>query len=209
MTETAPIAAYMPPDAAAERPGSTGKPAIHCELRLVDATGGDVPVDEKGEILIRGPNVMSGYWNDPEATRAAFCDGWFRSGDIAHFDAEGFLYVDGRSKDVIVSGGENVYPALVENVLDDCPALAEVAVVGAADDYWGEIVVAVVVVKPGCAIDSRGVIDFCEGRIAHFERPREVLVVDALPRNAMGKVVKADVRRLAAERLLSSGAYQD
>jgi fatty-acyl-CoA synthase len=194
-TETAPIAAYMPVWGTIERPASTGKTAIHCEIRLVDEDGSDVAVGEKGEILVRGPNVMTEYWNDPGATRAAFTDGWFHTGDIAHCDSDGFLYVDGRSKDMIISGGENVYPAAVENVLSECTDLSEVAVVGRPDDHWGEVVVAVVVPQ-GESRDAGKILNFCEGRIAHFETPREVVFVDELPRNAMGKVEKEALREM-------------
>lgn len=195
-TETAPIAAYMPVRETAKRPASTGKPAIHCDIRLVDENGCDVPPGEKGEILVRGPNVMTEYWRDPEATQAAFTDGWFHTEDIAHRDIDGFLYVDGRIKDLIISGGENVYPAAVESVLSECTDVQEVAVVGRPDDVWGEVVVAVVVQ----ASEDRNVgkiLNFCDGRIAHFETPREVIFVDHLPRNAMGKVEKDVLREIA------------
>jgi fatty-acyl-CoA synthase len=188
-TETGPIAAYMPYRETMQRPASTGKPAMHCEIRLVDENCHDVETGEKGEILVRGPNVMTGYWDDPEATEAAFSDGWFHTEDIAHWDSDGFLYVDGRIKDMIISGGENVYPAAIEKVLSQYPDLIEVAVVGRPDDHWGEVVVAVVVPK-GDERDAGKLLGFCEGRIAHFEIPREVVFVDKLPRNAMGKVVK-------------------
>ncbi len=197
-TETAPIAAYMPIGEIAERPTSTGKPAIHCEIRLVDEDDRDVPAGDKGEILVRGPNVMTEYWKDPEATRAAFSNGWFHSGDIGHFDSDGFLYVDGRSKDMIITGGENVYPAAVENVLSDCADLSEVAVVGRPDDHWGEVVVAVVVPQ-GTNRDAEKIISFCEGRIARFETPREVIFVNELPRNAMGKVEKEALREMVLQ----------
>lgn len=188
-TETAPIAAYMPYRETMQRPASTGKPAKHCEIRLVDEDCHDVAIGEKGEILVRGPNVMTEYWNDPEATAAAFSDGWLHTGDIAHYDNDGFLYVDGRIKDMIISGGENVYPAVIEKVLSQCPDLSEVAVIGRPDDYWGEVVVAVIVPN-GEVRDAERILNFCEGRIAPFEMPREVIFVDKLPRNAMGKVVK-------------------
>ncbi len=188
-TETAPIAAYMPYGETMQRPASTGKPARHCEIRLVDEECHDVAIGDKGEILVRGPNLMTEYWNDPEATAAAFTDGWLHTGDIAHYDKAGFLYVDGRSKDMIISGGENIYPAVIEKVLNQCPDLSEVAVIGRPDDYWGEVVVAVVVPN-GEVRDTEGILNFCEGRIAQFEMPREVIFVDKLPRNAMGKVVK-------------------
>ena len=197
-TETAPIAAYMPVRQTMQRPGSTGKPAIHCDLRLVDKNGNDVPAGEKGEILVRGPNVMTEYWKNAEATSAALSQGWFHTGDIAHFDNDGFLYVDGRSKEMIICGGENVYPAVVENVLAECDDISEVAVVGVPDDYWGEIVVAVVV-PSGSKREVKDILDFCEGRIAHFETPREVIFVDQLPRNAMGKVEKETLRQTAMQ----------
>jgi len=192
-TETAPIAAYMPFRQTLKKPASTGKPAMHCEIRLVDEEGHDVEPGKKGEILVRGPNVMTGYWNDPAGTAAALTNRWFHTGDVAHYDDDGFLYVDGRIKDMIICGGENIYPAAVETVLSQCPDVAEVAVVGRPDDHWGEIVTAVVVPK-GSEQDAGKILSFCEGRIAHFETPREVIFVDQLPRNAMGKVVKEKLR---------------
>ncbi len=188
-TETAPIAAYMPIEATLRKPGSTGKPAMHCDIRVVDENNQEVANGNKGEILVRGPNVMTEYWNDSAATRAAFTDGWLHTGDIGHLDTDGFLYVDGRSKDMIISGGENIYPAIIENILSQCPELSDVAVIGRPDEYWGEIVVAVVV-PSGEERNAEKIINFCEGRIAHFEMPREIIFVDELPRNAMGKVVK-------------------
>lgn len=195
-TETGPIAAYTPPEDAARKPASTGKTAVHCEIRLIDEEGDEVAVGEKGEILVRGPNVMTAYWGDAQATREAFTGRWFHTGDVGHFDEEGFLYVDGRIKDMIISGGENIYPALIENLLLECDEIEEIAVVGLPDDYWGEIAVAVVAAKAGRTIDAGQVLDYCSGRIAAYSRPREVIIVDQLPRNAMGKVVKEDVREL-------------
>jgi len=198
-TETGPIAAYTPPADAARKPASTGKTAAHCEIRLVDEKGDEVAVDEKGEILVRGPNVMTEYWGDAEATLDAFTGRWFHTGDVGHFDAEGFLYVDGRIKDMIISGGENIYPALIENLLIGCDEIAEIAVVGRPDDYWGEIAIAVVAVKQGCSITAEQVLAYCSGRIASYSCPREVIMVDQLPRNAMGKLLKKDVRQLVMD----------
>jgi len=199
-TETAPIAAYMPFREVMQRPGSTGKPALHCDIRLVDEGNEDVAEGQKGEILVRGPNVMTEYWNAPEATRAAFTGEWFHTEDIAHWDSEGFLYIDGRSKDMIISGGENIYPAVIENLLGEWKELSEVAVVGRPDEHWGEVVVAVLVAR-GSHPDVAAVRGFCEGRIAHYAIPREVLIVDELPRNAMGKVVKEEVRDMVLQRM--------
>ncbi len=204
-TETAPIAAYMPTRETMKRPASTGKCAMHCDIRLVDENGKDVPVGAKGEILVRGPNVMTEYWKDFEATRAAFSNGWFHTEDIAHFDGEGFLYVDGRSKDMIITGGENVYPAAVENVLAECEGVREVAVLGRPDEYWGEVVVAVIVPN-GEERNAQRILEYCEGRIAHFETPREIFFVEELPRNAMGKIEKDALRHTVT--LLAAGKKQ-
>lgn len=195
-TETCPIAAYTAPADAARKPASTGETAKHCEILIADENGEEAAIGESGEILVRGPNVMTRYWHDEEATAEVFTERWLHTGDIGHFDEEGFLYVDGRLKDMIISGGENIYPALIENVLSECEDIEEVAVVGRPDEYWGEVVVAVVVAKPGCKVDAERVTDFCSGRISRFSCPREAVVVDRLPRNAMGKLLKEDVRAL-------------
>ncbi len=199
-TETCPIAAYTPPDDAARKPASTGKTAKHCKIRIVDKTGAELAPGESGEILVRGPNVMTEYWHDADATREVFSKGWLHTGDIGHFDDEGFLFVDGRLKDMIISGGENIYPALIENLLSECDDIEEVAVVGRPDDHWGEVAVAVVVVKQGSTVNAERIIDFCSGRISRFSCPREAVRVDSLPRNAMGKILKEDVRQLVIEK---------
>ena len=150
---------------------------------------------------------MSGYWNDPEASARALAGGWFHSGDLGHLDEEGYLTIDGRLKDMIISGGENVSPAEVEAVLLDCPDIAEAAVVGRPDPRWGEVVVAVVVPAPGVTLERERVLALFEGRLARFKQPKDVLVVDALPRTAIGKVRKEDVRQLVA-RLAAAKAVQ-
>jgi fatty-acyl-CoA synthase len=185
-TETAPIATVLLREDAMRKVGSAGKPAAHCEVRLVD-----------GEIWVRGPNVMRGYWNDPAATAAVLTgDGWFKSGDLARVDAEGYFWIVGRSRDVIISGGENVYPAELENVLADCPEIAESAVIGIADPKWGEAACAVVVRKPGAQLDETGVLALFRDRLARFKHPRRVVFVEDLPKNALGKVLKQELRRL-------------
>ncbi len=199
-TETCPIAAYTPPEDAARKPASTGKTAKHCEIRIVDSEGKKTETGVSGEILVRGPNVMTEYWHDSEATREVFSDRWLHTGDIGHFDEEGFLYVDGRLKDMIISGGENIYPALIENLLSEYEDIEEVTVVGRPDDYWGEVAVAVVVVKQGCEVTAESIIEFCAGRISRFSCPREMISVKQLPRNAMGKVLKEDVRQLVINK---------
>jgi fatty-acyl-CoA synthase len=193
-TETGPVSIYLRAEDAMRRVGSAGKPALHAEIRLVDAAGRDVAPGEVGEILVRAPNVMQGYWKDPD--NPAFRDGWFATGDLARVDGEGYYWVVGRTKDMIISGGENVYPAELENVLADCPAIAEAAVVGVPDPKWGEAVVAAVVRKPGAALDEAAVLGLFERRLARFKHPRRVVFVESLPKTALGKVQKAELRRL-------------
>ena len=195
-TETAPIAAYTPAIDAARKPAAAGKPALHCEICLVDEKNQQVSLGDKGEILVRGPNVLLEYWDDKAASSAAFTEQWFHTGDIGHFDAEGFLYVDGRIKDMIICGGENLYPVAIENLLLQCPEIAEVAVTGRPDDYWGEVCVAVIVAKAGCTIGIEHIQKFCTNKIASSSIPREVVTVLELPRNAMGKVVKEALQGL-------------
>ena len=202
-TETCPIAAYTPAIDAAHKPASAGKTALHCEIRLVDAHQNEVALGEKGEILVSGPNVLMEYWQDKTATSAAFSQQWFHTGDVGHFDEEGFLYVDGRIKDMVICGGENLYPAAIENTLSQCPEIEEVAVTGRPDKYWGEVCVAIVVAKSGCFIDAELIQRFCANKIANSSIPRELIVVDALPRNAMGKVLKQALQELISSKKLS------
>ncbi len=195
-TETCPIAVYLKVQDAERKAGTTGKPARHCRMRIVDDLGKDVPQGDTGEILIQGHNVMSGYWKAPEATAAVLRDGWFHTGDIGHLDAEGYLSVDGRRKEMIISGGENIYPAEVENILLECPDIAEASVVGRADERWGEIVVAVVALKEGRSRSAQQVLQLLDGRIARYKHPKEVVFVGQLPKTALGKIRKNDVRNL-------------
>jgi fatty-acyl-CoA synthase len=199
-TETAPIAIHQRiPDAWTTR-GSTGKPALHCDARIVDPAGRTLGADARGEIVVRGPNIMSGYWNDPEATAEALKDGWFHTGDIGHMDAAGLFYVDDRVKDVIISGSENIYPAELERVLDRCDQIAESAVIGRADDKWGEVAVAVVVAVQVEKLTRETVLGLFEGELARFKHPREVIFVDSLPRNVMGKVLKFELRDMVSQQ---------
>jgi len=195
-TETGPVSIYLRLEDARRKAGSAGKAALHAEVRLADERDRDVPQGKVGEILVRAPNVMQGYWKDPD--NPSFRDGWFRSGDLAFQDEEGFYYVVGRSKDMIISGGENIYPAELENVLGDCPEIAEAAVIGLDEAKWGEVAVAAVVRRPGSALDAAGVMKLFEGRLARYKHPRRVVFMDALPKNAMGKVQKFELRRAVA-----------
>ena len=183
MTET--IMNVSNPYDGERRAGTVGFPLPGVDVRLDDTTG---------EILLRGPNVFPGYWRRPDATRDVFTDdGWFRSGDVGAFDADGYLRIVGRAKELIISGGFNVYPREVEDVLLEHPAVAEVAVVGEPSDEWGEVVVAVVVPVDDVAVDEEELLAFAAGQLAPYKCPRRVRVVDALPRNALGKVVRADL----------------
>jgi fatty-acyl-CoA synthase len=193
-TETAPIAAYQRCEDAVSRPGSAGATALHCELRIVDDAYADVPPGVDGEILVRGRNVMCGYWNQPAQTVAAFRGGWFCSGDVGHLDADGFLYVVARKKDMIITGGENVYPEEVEALLLDDPAVLEVCVVGKPDERFGEMVVAAVVLRDGARLTIESVKILLEDRLARYKHPRELHFLPQMPRNALGKLCRADVR---------------
>ncbi len=197
-TETCPIATYVRAEDAERKAGSAGAPALHCEVKVVDDAGRELPAGADGEILVRGPNVAAGYWNAPAESAQAFRDGWYRSGDLGHFDADGHLTVVSRKKDMIISGGENIYPAELENVLAECPAIAEACVVGAPDERWGETVVAAVVLKPGARMSEAEVMALFEGRIARYKHPREVRFLAQLPRSALGKVCKDEVRAAVA-----------
>ena len=200
MTELSPAALFLDADDVLTHAGSVGRPFMHVEARLVSETGEDVGVGEVGELVLRGPTVFAGYWNRPEATAEALRTdpgehadrGWFRSGDLGVRDAEGFVTLVDRKKDMIITGGENVYPIEVEQVLHRHPAIADVAVVGVGDPQWGETVLAVVVASG--EINPAEVIAYARERIAHFKAPRRVEVVDELPRNATGKLLKRVLR---------------
>ena len=197
-TETCPIAAYLKAGDARRKIGSTGKAATRCRLRIVDSCGTDVAQGTSGEIVVQGENVMTGYWKAPEATAAVLVDGWFHTGDIGHEDEEGYLYVDGRSKEMIISGGENIYPAEIENLLIESPDIAEASVIGRPDARWGEIVVAVVVPRANTVLTGEQVLKLLDGRIARYKHPKEVVVVSQLPKTALGKIRKEDVRQMVA-----------
>ena len=199
-TETTPIASCLHTDEAFAHAGSAGRAALGCELRVVDTEGRDVAPGARGEVWVRGRNLMLGYWGDEAATARALAGGWYHSGDSGHLDAEGYLTIDGRLKDMIISGGENVSPAEIEAVLAACPDIADAAVVGRPDARWGEAVVAVVVRKPGATLSAERVLALFDGRLARFKHPKAVLFVDAMPRTALGKLRRDEVRQLAAAK---------
>jgi fatty-acyl-CoA synthase len=193
-TETGPVSIVLKQADAVRKEGAAGRPALGVEARVVDEAGQDVAAGRAGEIVLRAPNLMTGYWRDPTATAEAFLDGWFRTGDVGHLDDEGFYWIDERKKDMIISGGENVYPAEVEAVLDTCPAIAEAAVVARPHPTWGEVPVAVVVRRAGAALERSDVLALFPGRLAKFKHPHDVVFADTLPRNAMGKVLRYRLR---------------
>ena len=195
-SETCPIAINQTIGNAFATEGSIGFPAMHCEVRIVNAEDEDCAVDEPGEILIRGKNVMSHYWNNEETTRTNLVDGWFYSGDIGCIDKSGCYHFLDRKKDVIISGSENIYPAEIENALMDHPDILEAAVVGREDPRWGEVPVAVIANKENHALKKDQVLDFLNGRLGKYKQPRDVLFVDALPRNEMRKVMKNVIREM-------------
>ena len=184
------------PDPVAGRRGATGRAAVGVQVRLVDADGRDIGPGEIGEIVVAGPHVMAGYWNDAAATAEVLRDGWCYTGDLARVDAHGFYTIVDRRKEMIISGGYNVYPREVEEVLYRHPAVAECAVIGAPDVLWGEIVHALIVAKPGCAIDAEALGAHCMRELAGFKRPRAITVVAALPKTANGKIDKQALRTI-------------
>ncbi|MCL6612736.1 MAG: long-chain-fatty-acid--CoA ligase [Peptococcaceae bacterium] len=193
-TEMSPVTTLLKPADTLRKPTSVGRPIVGVEVRVVDSEGNDVPVGEVGEIVYRGPCMLQEYYKNPQATREAIVDGWFHSGDLVRMDEEGFVYVVDRKKDMVISGGENVYPAEVEEVLYRHEKILEAAVIGVPSDKWGEAVHAVVVPKPGQTLTEEEVISFCAANLAGYKKPRSVEFVDALPRNAAGKVLKTRLR---------------
>lgn len=196
LTESAPCAIGLGGEEARDHVGSIGRPLIHTAARIIDPDGKDCAPGQPGEILLSGPNVTQGYWRDSDATASTLADGWLRTGDIGLCDAVGYWHVIDRKKDVLISGGENIYPAELEAVLANDPRIVEATVVGRPDQRWGEVPVAVVVPRPGAALDAAAVVALFEGRLARYKHPRDVVFIDALPRNAMGKVLKQSVRGL-------------
>jgi long-chain acyl-CoA synthetase len=165
------------------------------QIHITDEHGNDLPLGEVGEVLIKGDSVMAGYWQNPEATKAAIRNGWLFTGDMGCLDAHGFLTLKDRSKDLIISGGSNVYPREVEEVLLQAPGVSEVAVVGAPDAEWGEIIVAFVVLQPGATVSAQDLDAYCLNEIARFKRPKRYELVNSLPKNNYGKVLKTELRQ--------------
>ncbi len=199
MTETSPTVFLIDKRRALEKPTSVGKPLLHTRVRVVDENLRDMPAGAVGEVVISGPNVTPGYWNRPDANESSFSldeygNRWLHSGDAGMVDDEGCIYIVDRFKDMYISGGENVYPAEIEQVIYQMEAVAEAAVIGVPDERWGESGLAIVTVKAGCQLEAAAVIDYCKSRLAKFKIPKHVVFIEALPRNAAGKVLKRDLR---------------
>jgi len=178
------------------KPNSVGRPYLDTVIRIVDDQGIELPPNQIGEIIFYGPHVTQGYYNDPIGTAEALRDGWFYSGDLGYFDEEGYLYLLDRKKDMIISGGENIYSLEIENVLLRNEKILEAAVVGVPDDQWGEVVKAYVVLRPSVAMEKDEVINFCQTHLASYKKPRYVEFIDSLPKNTLGKIVKKDLKRI-------------
>jgi fatty-acyl-CoA synthase len=194
-TEIAPLATVLYPEDQLRKAGSAGKPALNVETRVVDENMNDVPPGMVGEIVHRSPQLLSGYYRDPEKTAAACSGGWFHSGDLAMLDEEGYITVVDRKKDMIKTGGENVASREVEEVIFRIAAVSEVAVIGLPDPYWVEAVTAVIVLRQGQETSEEDVIAFCKANMAHFKVPKRVIFTEALPKNPSGKLLKRELRK--------------
>jgi len=199
MTETAPVVLALDPVDAVRKVGSAGKPLLYTRTRVMAADGRPAAAGETGELQVAGPNVTPGYWNKPQETAESFDGEWLKTGDAVRVDEDGYYYIVDRWKDMYISGGENVYPAEVENALYGLDGIAEAAVIGIPDDRWGEVGCAVIVPREDAALAPQDILDHCAGRLARFKQPRRIVFTRALPRNATGKVLKHELRRMAAE----------
>jgi acyl-CoA synthetase (AMP-forming)/AMP-acid ligase II len=194
LTESVSGDTFLDRESTVRKLGSVGRPCPYVEVEVWDEHGAAVPAGERGEIVLRGPKIFPGYWRDPEATATAFAGGWFHTGDIGVLDEDGYLFIVDRLKDMILSGGENIAGSEVERVLYEHPAVLEAAVVGRPHERWGEVPVAYVVLRAGADVTADELVEHCRGQLAKFKVPKEVVLIDALPRNPSGKVLKRELR---------------
>jgi acyl-CoA synthetase (AMP-forming)/AMP-acid ligase II len=187
-------ASTINPVAGPRRAGTVGIAFPGQQIRIVDEAGFEVPTGVDGEVLIAGPNVMRGYLGRPDETARVIVDGWLHTGDVGHLDTDGYLTLVGRSKDMIIRGGENIYPKEIEDVLSSDASVLEVAVIGVPDEKWGEVVAAYVQPRAGMAVDPEALHELCTRKLAGYKRPSTITVVDAIPKNAVGKTDKAPLR---------------
>jgi fatty-acyl-CoA synthase len=194
LTEVGPNCFSMTDEESVPKTGSVGKPIFHSEMKLVDEAGNPVPIGATGELCIKGSHVCRGYWQNEGATAVSLINGWFHTGDMARMDEEGFYTIVGRFKDMLISGGENVYAAEVEATFREHPAVAEAALIGKPDAQWGEVGVMITVLKPGCTATPEELQEFCRGRLARYKVPKEVIFIDELPYSPYGKVEKMKLK---------------
>jgi fatty-acyl-CoA synthase len=200
MTETSPGATSLLPRYSRTKAGSAGLPHFFTDIRIADEAGQPLPTGQPGEIQIQGPNVIDGYWNRPEATVQSYAkDGWFGSGDIGYLDDDGFLFISDRLKDMIISGGENIYPAEIEQIILELEAVGSVAVIGVPDEKWGEVPRAYIQLRPGHTLSEDQLRAHLAGRVARYKIPKTVVTVDDMPRTSSGKIRKRDLRSVAIE----------
>lgn len=195
LTEVGPSCFSMTDEESVTKLGSVGKPIFHSKMLLVDTEGHDVPVGEVGELLIAGPHVCTGYWRNPEATANTIRDGWFHTGDMVRMDEDGFFYIVGRFKDMIISGAENIYAAEVEAVFREHPAVAEAALIGKPDPQWGEVGLMVVVLQADQSTTAEELQNYCGQHLARYKIPKEIIFADALPYSPYGKVMKTELKK--------------
>ena len=204
LSETSPVASFNHPGRP-RKPGSIGTPVAGVQMRVVDDAGAEVPQGEVGEVAIRGHNVMKGYWRDPDATAAAIPDGWFRTGDLARVDEDGYFYIVNRKKEMIIRGGYNVYPREIEEALYEHPGVAGAAVVGIPHESLGEEVGAAVALKPGASATPEELREFVRERVAAYKYPRQIWLVDQLPKGPTGKILRREVQPPAAGETTAAG----
>ncbi|NLB47849.1 MAG: long-chain fatty acid--CoA ligase, partial [Microbacteriaceae bacterium] len=194
MTETSPGTTALPAHRAMQKVGSSGLPHFFTQVKIVNDAGETLPPHEVGEIWVKGPNVITEYWQNPDATAATFVDGWFKSGDLGYFDEEGYIFISDRLKDMIISGGENIYSAEVEGIIMELPAVSGVALVGVPDEKWGEVPHAYISLAPGEEVSADEIIAHVTGRLARYKIPKKILFVEDFPRTASGKIRKNELR---------------
>jgi len=209
LTESCSGDTFMAAGREIEKIGSAGRATLHVEIQIRSVDGEILPPGRTGEICLRGPKITRGYWNDPEKTRASFHGDWFRTGDAGHLDADGFLYLTDRIKDMIISGGENIASSEIERVIYLLPQVRDAAVIGVPDDHWGERPVAIVALTPGAVLDLQALTAHCRAHLGGFKVPKELLLVAELPRNATGKVLKRELRRMYADSSLLHPTTRD
>jgi fatty-acyl-CoA synthase len=203
LTEGGGSVTCMPGHMAAEKPGSAGRPSVHVVIRIVDDEGRDLPASHDGEIWVRAPSMTAGYWDEPQLTQETLQDDWLRTGDIGHLDGDGYLYVTGRKKDMIISGGMNIYPSEIEDILRGHPAVADVSVIGLPHEKWGEQVCAVIELVEGRTVSQSELISYCSDRLAGFKKPSLVHFVASMPRTSSGKPQKFALRQMFSAATVS------